>query len=320
MPDDPAAGPGRLAQSPFAIPARGWAQILRRVFLTQLAKDHVGLIAAGVAFYGLLALFPAITALIGLAGLAIDPAQVTSQIEALADTLPAQAADIVRSQAVDVAGAQQESLTLVAVFGLGLAVFSASKGVGSLIEGLNVAYDEQETRGYLRLMALRLVLTLVLILGLVVGLGAAVVLPAVLAVVNFGAMTEMLIGAARWALLLALASVGLAVLYRYAPDRRAARWLWLTPGSVLACILWLLATIAFAVYAENFGSYNESFGAIAGVIVLLMWLWISAYVVLIGAEINAEAERQTRVDTTVGPAMPMGVRGAVKADTLPPDA
>lgn len=318
MPDAAYAVPGDTARTPATIPARGWGQIVRRVLFTQLSKDHVGLIAAGVAFYGLLALFPAITALVGLAGLLMEPAQVASQIDTLSSALPPQAAEIVRSQATEVAGTQEGSLTLVALFGFAIAIYSASKGVGSLIEGLNVAYDERETRGFIHLTLLRLALTLVLIVGLVIGLGAAVGLPAILAIVNLGAFTEAMIGAARWAVLLLLASVGIGVLYRFAPDRRAARWRWLTPGSVLACLLWLFATLAFALYVENFGSYNESFGTLAGAIVLLMWLWLSAYILLLGAEINAEAELQTRHDTTVGPGMPMGARGAVKADTPPP--
>lgn len=319
MPDTTGPGaPGNTATRPLAIPARGWGQIVSRVVFTQLSRDHVGLVAAGVAFYGLLALFPAITALVGFAGLLIDPGRIAGQIEALSSTLPTQAAEILRNQATDVAGAQDESLTLVALSGLAIAVFSASKGVGSLIEGLNVAYDEKETRGFIRLTALRLVLTLVMIAGLAIGLGAAIGLPAVLAIVDLGPFTEALIGAARWAVLLLLASAGIGILYRFGPDRRAARWRWLAPGSILACLLWLGATVAFAVYVENFGSYNESFGALAGVIILLMWLWISAYILLLGAEINAEAEQQTRHDTTVGPGMPMGVRGAVKADTPPP--
>ena len=317
MADERSPAKGHHVQNPFAIPAKGWWVILREVFTTRLGKDHVGLVAAGVAFYGLLALFPAITALMGIAGLVLEPDQVASQIETVTAMMPEQAAGIVRSQATEVAGAQSGSLTLVAILGLGLALFSASKGVGSLIEGLNVVYEEDETRGFVHLTLLRLTLTLVLIVGLAIGLGAALLLPAVLAVVELGAFTETLIGALRWLVLPLTAALGFALLYRYAPDRRAARWAWLVPGAIAGCLGWLAATVGFALYTENFASYNESFGALAGVIVLLMWLWISAYVLLIGAEINAEAEYRTRSDTTVGPGMPMGRRDAVMADTLP---
>lgn len=310
---------GHHASSPFSIPKKGWWAILKRAW-ADVGRDHVSLVAAGVAFYGLLALFPAITALIALAGLVVQPSEISQQIETFASMLPQRAAEIVTQQAVQVAGAQDSGLGLAAALGLALAIYSASKGVASLIEGLNIAYDEREKRGFIHLTLLKLGLTIFLVVGMAAGLGATIVLPSILSIINLGSTTEMLIGLARWAVLIILSIFGIAVLYRFAPSRSRPRWRWITPGALLACVLWVIASIGFAYYAENFGSYNESFGTLAGAIVLLMWLWISAYVLLFGAEINSEAELQTFEDTTIGKDQPMGKRGAVKADNPPPDA
>lgn len=307
--------PGRHATRPRDIPLRGWKMIVLRAY-RKVNKDHVGLIAAGVAFYGLLALFPAITALMAISGLIFDPEQFTGELETVTAFMPENVAEIVLGQAIEVAGSQEGGLGLAALFGIAVALYSASKGVASLIEGMNVAYNEAETRGFLRLTATKLALTFVLLVGLIAGLGAALILPGILSILSLGPMTEMLIGLARWGILLAMTIGGILVLYRTAPSRESARWIWLWPGAVLACLTWIVASYGFSVYVENFGSYNESFGALAGVIVLLMWLWISAYVLLFGAEVNAEAEAQVRPDTTTGPAMPPGMRGAVKADEV----
>ena len=307
---------GGLAERPSAIPRPGWRQVLGRVWRA-LNTDHVGLIAAGVAFYGLLALFPAITASMALGGLVLEPPRVTEQLQSFAGVLPQEAAEIVLGQARDVAG-QQRGLGLAALLGIVLALWSASRGVASLVEGLNVAYGERETRGFFKRTAIILALTVCMIVGLIAGLGAALVLPTIFAIVDLGVTAEILLRGARWLLLMAMTILGLSILYRFGPDRRGAKWRWLTPGSVTACGLWLAASIGFSVYVSNFGSYNESFGALAGVVILLMWLWLSAYAVLIGAALNAEAEMQTRVDTTAGPDRPMGRRGAHVADTPPP--
>ncbi|WP_099826280.1 YihY/virulence factor BrkB family protein [Oceaniglobus indicus] len=306
---------GRDAETPNEIPKPGWKDILLRV-KDEIAKDHVGLIAAGVAFYGLLALFPAITALMALAGLVLEPSEVTAQIESLATVIPDQAADIIIGQAVEVAGSQNGGLGLALLLGLGLALYSASKGVGSLMEGLNVAYDEDESRGFIKLTLVKLGLTLLLIVGLVAGLGATLALPAVLSFLNLPDWLNTVLGLARWVILGVLTLGGLGALYRWGPSREDAQWKWLAPGTLAACALWLIGSLAFSVYVANFASYNESFGSMAGVIILLMWLWLSAYVVLMGAELNAEIEAQTARDTTTGTREPMGARGAEKADRL----
>ncbi|MDW4500050.1 YihY/virulence factor BrkB family protein [Sulfitobacter sp. D35] len=306
---------GRDAATPTEIPATGWKDIAFRV-KDEISADHVSLIAAGVAFYALLAIFPAITALMALAGLVLEPAEVTAQIETFASIMPQQAAQIILDQAVEVTGSKNAGLGFAFIIGLGLAIYSASKGMSSLIEGLNVAYDEQDTRGFIQRTALTLGLTLLLIVGLLLGLGAALAVPAALALLPLPGWLETVLGLVRWIVLAVMTILGLAMLYRFGPDRSAARWAWLTPGAVVACVVWLVASIGFSIYVSNFGSYNETFGSLSGVIVLLMWLWISAFIILMGAELNSEIEAQTRVDTTVGKSMPPGKRGAVKADTL----
>ncbi|KQI70562.1 ribonuclease BN [Loktanella sp. 5RATIMAR09] len=306
---------GRHADSPTDIPAKGWKDIAFRL-KDEIGEDRVGLIAAGVAFYGLLALFPAITALLAIGGLLVEPNQIINQLSALSGIVPEAAMNIITEQATEVAGSREGGLGLAAVFGIGLAVYSASKGMGSLMDGMNVAYDETEERGFIRLKLETLGLTLFLIFGLLVAVAAMIAIPVLLNILNFGAFAETAATVIIVALILALSMLGLAVLYRYGPSRDAPEFRWVSPGAVAACIIWLIGSAGFAFYVANFGAYNESFGALGGVVVLLMWLWISAFIVMLGAELNAEMEAQTRYDTTVGRDQPMGDRDAEKADRL----
>lgn len=306
---------GRKAETPTDIPPKGWLDIALRV-KGELAGDHVGLIAAGVAFYALLAIFPAITALMALGGLVLEPAEVTAQLQTLTEMMPREAAQIILDQAVAVVGSKQGGLGFAFILGLLLAIYSASKGMGSLIEGLNVAYDEDESRGFIMKTVVTLALTAFLIIGLLLGLLAALAVPAALNVIALPDWIETVLALSRWVMLAFMTVFGLSVLYRYGPSRDNAEWKWLTPGAITACAIWIAASVGFSIYVSNFGSYNESFGSMAGVIILLMWLWISAFIVLLGAELNAEIEAQTAADTTVGPDEPMGARGAEKADNL----
>lgn len=306
---------GRHADSPTEIPAKGWKDIAFRL-KDEIGQDRVGLIAAGVAFYGLLALFPAITALLAIGGLLVEPSQIINQLSALSGIVPEAAMNIITEQATEVAGSREGGLGLAAVFGIGLAIYSASKGMGSLMDGMNVAYDETEERGFIRLKLETLCLTLFLIFGLLIAVAAMIAIPVLLNILNFGAFAETAATVIIVALILALSMLGLAVLYRYGPSRDAPEFRWVSPGAVAACIIWLIGSAGFAFYVANFGAYNESFGALGGVVVLLMWLWISAFIVMLGAELNAEMEAQTRYDTTVGRDQPMGDRDAEKADRL----
>ncbi|MFC6585312.1 YihY/virulence factor BrkB family protein [Sulfitobacter aestuariivivens] len=202
------------------------------------------------------------------------------------------------------------------IFGLLLAIYSASKGVGSLMEGMNVAYDEEEERGFFVLTAVKLILTVFAVLGALIGLVVIGGGPALIALDSTGWLVDIAIGIGAIILALVLTVLGLSVFYRYGPSRDDAEWMWISPGAVLACLVWGIGSAGFAFYVGNFGSYNETFGAMAGIIVLLMWMWLSAFIIMLGAEINAEIEAQTRHDTTTGRAEPMGERGAEKADNL----
>ena len=188
--------------------------------------------------------------------------------------------------------------------------------MASLVQGLNIVYEEHEKRGFVIRNIQILILTLLLILGFLIGIAAIVVLPAVLHYVTLGNVGEILIGVLRWVLLIAMTMFGLAIIFRYGPSRSNAKWRWVSPGAVLGCLFWIIASVAFTFYVTRFSTYNESFGAIGGVIVLTLWLWISAFVIMLGAELNAEIEAQTKKDSTAGPPEPMGKRGAFKADNL----
>jgi membrane protein len=305
---------GRGAESPQGIPTKGWLDIAKRIWARQ-GQENLGLVAAGIAFYGLLSLFPGLTALVAVAGVLLDPDVLIENSQMLAALLPESAAEIITGQLDDVLGANAASLGIAAVFTLGLALFSASKAVANFIIGLNIVYDEDETRGFVALTALKLALTAALIVVFVLAIAIVAALPAVAAWFG-GSFVASIVDLARWPLLLLIGIAAVAVLFRFAPNRRAAEWRWLTPGAALACILWVAGSIGFSFYVQSFGTYNETFGALGGVIVLLTWLWLSAFVVLLGALLDAELEAQTAKDSTVGKDRPMGERDAVKADRL----
>jgi membrane protein len=210
-----------------------------------------------------------------------------------------------------------QSLGLGLVVALALALWSASGGVGNLMSAVNIAYDEEETRGFVRRKALSLVLTLGAIVFVVLSIGLIAVTPALLDNLVDAGPVRWGIEVARWLGLLTAVVVALGIVYRVAPDREPAKVRWLSVGAVVATVVWLLASLGFSLYVDNFGSYSRTYGALAGVVVLLLWLWLTMFIVLLGAEINAEAEQQTIKDTTTGPELPRGERGAVKADNLP---
>jgi membrane protein len=305
------AGRGRQAEQPQQIPPRGWKDIALRV-KTEVKRDQVPLLAAGVAFYTLLSLFPAIIAAVSIYGLVANPDSVRRQLDRLAQLLSPQTADILGKQIQQITSGAGGALGLATVLGILTALWSASSGMKALVAGVNLAYDETETRKFLKLRGLALLLTI----GAMVLMGIALAL-----IVAFPAVTGDLATALRWGasvlrylLLAALLVVSLAVLYRYAPDRDNPRWTWVSWGSVVATLLWVLASAGFSVYVSHFGNYNKTYGALAGLVILLLWLWLTALVVLVGAELNTEMELQTARDTTTGPDRPMGERDAHAAD------
>jgi len=309
------SAPGRDADKPTEIPAAGWKQIAKRAWQEQ-KQDNVSMLAAGVAFYIFLALFPALIAAVTVYGLVADPADVERQISSLANALPNATASVIGDRLREVTSTSSSALSLGLVASLLGALFSASGGMANLVKAINLAYDEDETRGFLKLRATALMLTLGLVAFLVVAVGLVAVLPAVLNAIGLGTVASLAIGAVRWIALVAFVLGALAVLYRYAPDRDNPRFSWTSVGAVVATVLWIIGSIGFSLYVSNFGSYGETYGALAGVVVLLLWLFLTSFIILLGAEINSEMEHQTAKDPTQGPDKPMGERRAVMADSV----
>jgi membrane protein len=306
---------GREAARPSEIPPRGWFAILRRA-LAEVKEDNVSLLAAGVAFYAILAIFPAIIALVTIYGMVADPAQVESQVGEFAKSLPSGADQLITEQLTNVVNAGEQALSIGLAISLLAVLWSASSGVQGLVKSLNLVYDERETRGFLKLRGLSLLLTLGAIVVTVAALVLITVFPGVIDDLGLGQAAELAASIVRWVVLALLVLTALAVLYRFAPDRANPRWRWVSWGAVVALVLWLLGSVGFSWYVDNFGKYNQTYGALAAVIILLLWLYLSAFAVLLGAELDAETERQTARDTTTGPERPMGQRDAEVADTL----
>jgi membrane protein len=306
---------GREAERPSEIPPRGWFAVLRRV-KAEVKEDNVPLLAAGVAFYAMLAIFPAIIAVVTVYGMVADPAQVESQVGELAKSLPSGADQLLTEQLKSVTSAGRQSLSIGLALSLLGVLWSASGGVQGLVKGLNLVYDERETRGFLKLRGLSLLLTLGAIVVAVTAIALIAVFPGFVDSLGLGRAGELAASIGRWVVLALLVLAALAVVYRYAPDRANPRWRWVSWGAVVALVLWLLGSVGFSWYVDNFGKYNQTYGALAAVIILLLWLFLSAFVVLLGAEFDAETERQTARDTTTGPSRPLGQRDAEVADTL----
>jgi membrane protein len=281
----------------------------------EVKDDQVPLLSAGVAFYLLLALFPALAALVSLYGLFADPAQVAQQVSDLTGTLPQEAQSLITDQLEKITEEEQGIGVTLAV-SIVAALWAASSGVKHLIGAVNAAYDEKETRKFLKLRGLSLALTVGAVAFAAVALGVIAVLPAVAEELPFGSVGQAVVQIGSYVGLALGFAVGLAVLYRFAPDRDAPRWRWVSWGAAMATVVWLLGSVAFSVYVSNFGSYGETYGSIGAVIVLMLWLAVTAFAVILGAEVNSELEAQTAHDSTVGHPEPMGTRGAVKADNL----
>jgi membrane protein len=310
-PQQPAPAEG--ADRPTEIPPRGWWEVLKRVW-AEIGRDNMSIIAAGCGFYALLALFPAITALVAIYGIMADPGTIERQVSALSSIVPQAAVDLIGTQAHAVAATGATKLSWSAALALLLALYGATSGVKTLFEALNIAYEEQETRSFVRLNLTAFLFTLVAIVGVALMIALIVGMPLAIDYLPLGPLGSWLVRIGSWALLAALLLLGVALLYRYGPSRAPARWRWVTPGSLVAGGLWLIGSMAFSLYVARFAAYNETYGALGGVVILLMWLYISAFAILVGAEVNAELELETARDTTTGAPEPMGRRKAYVAD------
>ncbi len=309
---------GRKARHPGQIPPAGWWDIALRI-QQDLSRDNASLVAAGLAMYALLSVFPALAAAVSFYGLIFTPQDVIRQMSAFSDVLPPGVWDIFNTELQDVAKRQTGTLSLAAVIALGTALISARSGMASLMQATNIAYQEREKRGLIRQTLISLAFTVGAVLSFVVMLLVGVAVPVLLKVFS-ASWVQSVAAVARWVLLWGFAALGLAVTYRFAPARERAQWRWVSWGSMVAATLWLGGSVLFALYVRLFGSYARTYGALGGVIVLLLWFYLSSYSVVLGAEINAEMERQTERDTTDGPELPLGERGARVADTVGPAA
>lgn len=306
---------GRGAARPLDVPMKGWKDVLFRV-KDEIAKDNISVVSGGVAFFSLLAIFPAIAAGVALYGLIASPQDVQQQVQAMSQMMPPEAQGILEKQMNDTAQASSGAMGFGAVVGILFALWSASKGISAMVAALNIAYNEEDERGFIKLMALNLALTLGGLVLVIATLFLVAAVPAILGIIDPGQFWQWVISLSRWPILFVVMLGALAVLYRVGPDRKPPLWRWTSPGAIIVTLLWILGSIAFSIYVSRFGSYNETYGAIAGVVILMMWLYLSAFVVLLGAEINSELERQTRQDTTTADGEPMGERGAYSTDTL----
>lgn len=307
--------PGDDAETPAQIPARGWLQVIKRAF-AEGKTDNVPILAGGVAFFAFLALFPAIIAALTLYGLVADPATVAGQVSSLAEGLPETARPLVVDQLNSVASGSGGALGIGLIISLLAALWSASGGTMNLIKATNVAYDEDESRGFLKLRGIALALTLGAVVFVLLAVALVAVVPALFDALGLGGIGLVLAQVLRWVLLVALVVSALAIVYRVAPDRDAPRFAWVSTGAIVATALWVIGSVLFSLYVSNFSSYNKTYGALAGVIVLMLWLYLTSYIVLLGAEINAESEKQTSRDSTTGPEAPRGERGAEAADAV----
>ena len=310
---------GRQANSPAEVPASGWWQVLKRTF-EEASADNLGLISAGVAFYGFLAMVPLLGAMVLTYGLVVDPHDLAKHMQAVTAMVPADAAKLIDEQLGNVVKTAAGKKGLGLALALLLTLYGAMKGAGAVVTALNIAYEEEEKRGFLKLNVVQAAITLAAVLLAVAGLFAASLTGFLENLADgISPVAAAVAKVAAWTVTAALASGAVAALYRYAPDRDEAKWTWLTPGSVLATLGFIVTTLGFGFYAAHFGNYNATYGSLGAIVVLLMWLYLSAYVLMLGAELNAELEHQTARDTTRGPERPLGQRDAAMADAVASD-
>ena len=305
---------GRTADRPEQIPARGWWDILKRTF-QQFSEDRLLTEAAGITFYALLALFPAVGALVSIYGLFADPATIGRHLELAAGFVPGGGMEIIEEQVRRITSKGDTALGFGAIIGLAISLWSANQAMKAVVDSLNVVYEEEEKRGFFHRLAVTMAFTLGGILFVLLAVAAVVVLPVVLDFVGLGSL-ETVLSLARWPLLLVGIGLFLALVYRYGPSREKAKWRWVSWGSAFAALVWVAGSAAFSWYVSNFGNYNETYGSLGAVIGFMTWIWLSSTVVLLGAELDAEMEHQTARDTTTGPERPMGTRGAKMADEV----
>lgn len=310
-------GRGREADAPTEIPPRGWKDIFWRVVYA-IVEDRVLATAGSVAFFTLLAIFPAIAVVVSLYGLFTDAGTLGDHLTLLYGFLPEGVISLIRDQIASVVSKETKALSFAFTVGLGISLWSANSGVAAMFDALNVVYGERERRSLVRFYATTFLFTLGAVLFVLLAIGGVVVLPLALKLAGVSFSAETVLSIARWPVLLVAVVVALAAVYRYGPSREKARWVWVSLGSATAAALWIAASMTFSWYVASFDSYNRVYGSLGAGVGFMVWIWISVVIVLIGAELNAEMEHQTARDTTTGPELPLGTRGATMADHVGP--
>ena len=312
---DPNDVRGRTATHPKQIPGPGWRDIFMRVW-QNLGRDNTSLVAAGIGLNALLAVFPALAVLVSVYGMFASPGDVARDLGPFLGILPGDAAKLLTDQLQILTTPKNHTLGFGAVAGTIVALWNSRQGMAALMTATNIAYNQREQRGFFRQIAVSLAFSLGAMLIFLVMLLVGVAVPFLLQAAPIGRAATAAVLVFRWVLLWSFAVLGFSLAYRYAPDRQPPKWRWVTWGSAIAATVWILGSLGFAAYVQDFGSYGKTYGALGGVIVLLMWFYLMGFTIVLGAEINAEMEHQTAVDTTEGPPAPMGQRGAYVADTL----
>ena len=305
------SGRGRQADTPEEIPPRGWRDILWRVFWA-ISRDRILSTSGGVAFFSLLAVFPGIAAIVSLYGLFADAGTIGKHLSLLSGLMPEGVLQLIAETLIFRQG--NETLGAAFIVGLLIALVSANSGMAALFDALNVVYNEREKRSLVCLYATTFLFTLAGIVFVIFAISGVVVLPLMLKFVGLATRTEWLLAVLRWPILFATIVISLACIYRYGPSRKDARWRWVTWGSIAGALLWMGTSMLFSWYVATFDTYNKIYGSLGAGVGFMVWLWISAVVVLLGGELNAQMEHQTARDTTEGSSKPLGSRGAMMAD------
>ena len=308
-------GRGRDAKSPTELPAKGWKDVVWRTY-EQVGEDRLLAVAAGVVFYGLLALFPAITALVSSYALFADASTINDHLSTLSGVLPAGSFSIVQDQVGRVLSKGDVKIGTTFAISLILAIWSANGGMKAIIDALNVVYDEKEKRGFFALNATSLGFTVGGLVGILIAIGLVIAAPIILGGIGLDGSTEAVVKYGRWPALALILLIGLAVLYRFAPSRAKPQWRWVSVGSIAGTVTWIIGSAALSYYLANYAGYDDTYGSLGAAIGLMMWMWMSTIVVLFGAELNSEIEHQTAEDSTGDGNKPMGARGAQAADTI----
>lgn len=289
-----AYNPPRNIKKPTDIPSSGWKHIGLAV-KDEIGENNVSIVSAGVAFYAFLAVFPAIGALVSIYGLAMDPQSLQGQLENISQVMPEQAFEIIEAQLKDLVSTSGSALSWSLAIGILLSIWSANKGTKSLFTGIDIAYDTKDDRGFIKQNALTLLFTFGAILLLIISLAIIVLWPVFIDKIPISSTLKGVLTWLRWLILAALVVFFLAAVYRYAPAKRTPEFKWVIPGALLATVLWVIASWGFSFYVKNFGSYGEVYGSISAVVVMLLWLFITSFIILIGAELNSEIEKYARV-------------------------